>query len=287
MQDQLEQELEIHRFFGLKENCFSPSPNPRYLYRTEQTDACLFKARYVIKERQGLSVIIGRIGFGKTSVLRYLVDGYLDKPQYKVVLLPNGEFPSQMQFALAISRELDIPPRRSLLAQTEEIRDAAFEIEAAGGTIILAVDEAQALRGPQFDLLRSLLNYETNEAKVIQIVLAGQPEIEAKIRQKAAFKSRIVLTSYLDSFTYQDMLQALQYRITIAGGKQLAGIINEEGLKRLYRVSKGIPREIVKIVNSAMIGAVLSSIKPMNADLIDLGYENMMKEEEEDAREEA
>ncbi len=78
--------MKAYRYFGLSENCFAPSPNPRYLYMTDQTNACLFKCKFVIEERQGLSLIVGKIGYGKTSVLRELVNGYIDGSGAKIQL---------------------------------------------------------------------------------------------------------------------------------------------------------------------------------------------------------
>src|SRR5687768_6077855 len=106
--------MEPYEFFGLREDCFAPSPNPRYLHMTDQTKACLFKCKYIIKQRHGLMAIVGKIGFGKTSTLRYLVNEFLDDPKYKMALLPNGNFTTDMQFIKFISGQLGLAPRRSL-----------------------------------------------------------------------------------------------------------------------------------------------------------------------------
>ncbi|HNG92077.1 MAG TPA: AAA family ATPase [Acidobacteriota bacterium] len=271
--------MKAHQFFGLLENCFAPSPNPRYLFLTDQISACLFKCRFVIEERQGLSAIIGKVGFGKTSVVRCLVDGYIDNPDYRIVLLPNGNFPSEMQLAKTISDELGISKRRSMLGQLHEIRDFAIETYHKGGNVVIFIDEAQALRGSQFDFLRELLNFETNESKVIQIVIAGQPEIEMKLATKSALVSRIILTSYLDTFTLEDMVKAIEHRVRVAGG-QLDQVMNEKALHSLYIASRGIPREIVKIANAAMLLAAINEIRPISAELVELAVDNILQSEE-------
>lgn len=135
--------MRAYKHFGLRENCFAPSPNPRFLFLTDQTNACLFKCKFVIEERQGLSLIVGKIGYGKTSVLRELINAYIDDKAYRIAMLPNGSFPSEMQLAKSISSELGLPSRRSLVAQTQEIRDFAFEVYGQGGNLILIIDEAQ------------------------------------------------------------------------------------------------------------------------------------------------
>jgi general secretion pathway protein A len=273
--------LKAYKFFGLRENCFAPSPNPRYLYLTDQTNACLFKCKFVVEERQGLSVIIGKIGYGKTSVLRELVNGYIDDSEYKIAMLPNGSFPSEMQLAKTISDELGLPARRSLLAQIKEIRDHALSVYADGGNIVLIIDEAQNLKGGQFDFLRELLNFESNEAKTIQIVIAGQPEIETKLATKPALVSRIILTNYLDTFTYEDMANALDHRVRVAGGTSVRNIFDESAFKALYLASRGVPREIMKLANAAMLLAAVNQMKPINEELIRVAAENILLSEQE------
>lgn len=269
--------MKAYKAFGLKENCFAPSPNPRFLYLTDQTNACLFKCKFVIEERQGLSLIVGKIGYGKTSVLRELLNAYIDDETYKIAMLPNGSFPSEMQLAKAISSELGLQSRRSLLAQINEIRDYAFEVYSQGGTIILIIDEAQNLKGAQFDFLRELLNFESNEAKTIQIIVAGQPEIETKLATKPALVSRIILTNYLDTFTYEDMVAALEHRVRLAGGAM--DIMADDALKALYVASRGVPREIIKIANASLLLAAVNQTKPINEEIIKLAVENILTTE--------
>lgn len=269
--------MKAYKAFGLRENCFAPSPNPRFLYLTDQTNACLFKCKFVIEERQGLSLIVGKIGYGKTSVLRELLNAYIDDESYKIAMLPNGSFPSEMQLAKSISSELGLQSRRSLLAQINEIRDYAFEIYSQGGTIILIIDEAQNLKGAQFDFLRELLNFESNEAKTIQIIVAGQPEIETKLATKPALVSRIILTNYLDTFTYEDMVSALEHRIRLAGGTM--EIMAVDALKALYVASRGVPREIIKIANASLLLAAVNQTKPINEEIIKLAVENILTTE--------
>lgn len=271
--------MRAHKYFGLRENAFAPSPNPRFLYLTDQTNACLFKCRFVIDERQGLSLIIGKIGYGKTSVLRELINGYIDDPLFKIAMLPNGSFPSEMQLAKSISSELGIPSRRSLVAQKNELRDYAIEHYKNGGTLILIIDEAQNLQGAQFDFLRELLNYESNEAKTIQIIIAGQPEIETKLMTKPALVSRIILTNYLDTFTYEDMVAAIEHRIKLAGGK--LDILTDEALKALYVASRGVPREIMKIANASLLLASVNQINPITDEIIKLAVLNILRTEKE------
>jgi type II secretory pathway predicted ATPase ExeA len=247
---------------------------------TDQTKACLFKCKYIIKQRHGLMAIIGKIGFGKTSTLRYLVNEFLDDPKYKMALLPNGNFSTDMQFIKFISGQLSLPPRRSLLAQVEEIHEFAQEVHDQGGNVVLFVDEAQSLKLSQLDLIRELLNLETNESKIIQIILAGQPEMENKLRSKPELASRVMLVSYLDTFTFEDMERALNYRITMAGGHP--EIIGDEARHTLYLASRGVPREVVKIASAAMLLAAIAEERAISAEMIETAAENTLRTEAHD-----
>ena len=269
--------MKAYKAFGLKENPFVPSPNPRFLYLTDQTNACLFKCKFVIEERQGLSLIVGKIGYGKTSVLRELLNGYIDDETYKIAMLPNGSFPSEMQLAKAISSKLGLPGRRSLLAQINEIRDYAFQIYADEQD-----DHPHHRRGaePQRRAVRfppGIANFESNEAKTIQIIIAGQPEIETKLATKPALVSRIILTNYLDTFTFEDMVAALEHRIRLAGGK--LDIMAEDALKALYVASRGVPREIMKIANASLLLAAVNETRPITDGVIKLAVENILSTE--------
>jgi general secretion pathway protein A len=280
--------MKAYKYYGLRENCFAPSPNPRYLHLTDQTNACLFKCKFVIDERQGLSLIVGKVGYGKTSVLRELVGSYIDDPAYqgRIALLPNGSFPSDYQLAKSICDELGLPARRSLDAQKKELRDFGMATYMEGGNVLLIIDEAQELKGSQFDLLRELLNYETNDSKTIQIIVAGQPEIETKLATKPALVSRIILTNYLDTFTYEDMHAALDHRVRVAGGKTIDDLVDEEGLKALYVASRGVPREIMKIANASLLLGAINGVKPISAELIAAGVENILKTEKANVEQE-
>ncbi len=279
--------MKAYKYYGLRENCFAPSPNPRYLHLTDQTNACLFKCKFVIDERQGLSLIVGKIGYGKTSVLRELVGGYVDDTAYHIALLPNGSFPSEYQLAKAICDELGLPARRSLDAQKKELRDYSMGVYSEGGNVLLIIDEAQNLKGSQFDFLRELLNFETNDSKTIQIIVAGQPEIETKLATKPALVSRIILVNYLDTFTYEDMHAALDHRVRVGGGKTIDDIIDEDALKALYVASRGVPREIMKIANASLLLGSINEVKPITAELIAAGVENILKTENGNVEQEA
>lgn len=171
---------------------FSASPDPTCMYLTPPLKDSVAKIRRAISLRQGLSTIFGSVGFGKSSLLRYLASGYDHETKYRIALIAEQTNAPQFAFLKAISKELDIPPQRSASAQMDAIESFLEEQYQQGATVIIMVDEAQFLRLESLEAIRSLLNYETNTEKLCQVVLAGQLELRDKLHTKRykAFKAR-------------------------------------------------------------------------------------------------
>lgn len=158
----------------MTENPFSISPNPRYCYLTALHHSAVAKINYVIDDRQGLCTLIADIGHGKTTVLRYIYDQLQDRPEITVRLMTHPQYATDMAFLKAICLEFGLEPKRSKLQQIGELQTFLVEEYKAGRNVVLLIDESQLLAGLQFELIRQLLNFETNTAKLITIVMAGQ-----------------------------------------------------------------------------------------------------------------
>jgi general secretion pathway protein A len=228
------------------ENAFSISPNPRYFYITPAIAAALDKTRYVIQARQGLTTIIGDVGLGKTSLLRLLFNEYADNPAYTTALMINPNQTSETAFLKAVCHEFEVPTRRSQRETEYELRSFLIEETKAGRNVVLFVDEAQQLRGPMFEQIRQILNFETDDLKLINIVLAGQIELRHKLadRSKRALVSRIAVSSSLDALTLEETRAMIGFRCHIAG---LANPFTAAATEAVFRWSKGVPREAIKL----------------------------------------
>jgi general secretion pathway protein A len=165
---------------GLTEAPFSLSPDPRYFYVSLQHKATLAKATYATEQRQGLSVIFGDVGVGKTTIARRLYQIYRDR-DYHTAYIPTPLFPSDFQFLKSICAEFNLTPKRSKLLQLAAFEEFLIKAFKGDKNVLLIIDEAQGLIGPQFELIRQLLNFETNTQKLIQIVLIGLNRVTLKI----------------------------------------------------------------------------------------------------------
>src|ERR1044071_1811889 len=180
-------------------NAFSLSPNPRLLYPTDNIKSSLHKLLYVVRERQGLTAILGEPGLGKSSLMRMLHAELTSETQYEVAFIVNPNYTRDFAFLKAICAEFGIPAKRSMLAQERALQTRLVELMGENKNPVLLIDEAQRLTGSQLEVARTLLNFETNEQKLIQVVLAAQLELRDKLKDKSkkALRSRIFLPSIL------------------------------------------------------------------------------------------
>jgi general secretion pathway protein A len=256
----------MFKYFDLTENPFSVSPNPRYYFLSNLHRRIISKVDYVVENRQGLTVIYGDVGTGKTSLARLLLDRLAEKND--VVFITNPDFRSEMHMVKAISSEFGIAPKRSLFAQMEALQAYLIEMYADGKNPVVIIDEAQLMRGKQFEIVRQLSNFETNDTKLLQIILAGQLELRNKLKMKKALMSRIVITSTLQAFSRDEMADMILFRLKVAGGN--GNIFISDSLDRVYEHSNGIPREAIKLCGFAMQRAHLNGEKQISAQAIDV-----------------
>jgi general secretion pathway protein A len=231
-------------------NPFTTAVNPNHLYITPSLGRTLDKVRYVVDSRQGLTVIYGAVGLGKSTVMRYLTNEFEARDDCQAVFLPNPDYRSDLAFLKAICGELRLPMRRSQLDQQSELRKHLIGLYGQEKNCIVLLDEAQVMKGPLLELVRSLLNFESNTHKLINIVLCGQIELHAKLADpsKAALRSRIILYSNLDPLSLEETQAMLQFRSDRA---HIKNPFAPELIEVIYAKSKGVPREILKHAGAA------------------------------------
>jgi general secretion pathway protein A len=267
----------------IPESVFSISPNPRFFYVTPSVQAAIAKTQYVVRARQGLTTIIGDVGLGKTSLLRLLYNEYDDSPEFTAAFIVNPKQTSETAFLKAICTEFGVKTKRSQRETEYELRGFLVDEYKAGRTVVLFVDEAQQLKGPMFEQIRQILNFETDETKLINIVLAGQVELRYKLadRSKRALVSRIAVSSTLDALTPEETAGMIDFRCTVAGVKSP---FDPEAVQVIYQWSRGIPREAIKLCAISVQYATLNGLKRIPADLVEAASADIVKPAEEQER---
>jgi general secretion pathway protein A len=250
---------------GLAEPPFSLSPDPRFFFLSAQHRTALAKITYTAEQRQGLSVVYGDVGVGKTTIARRIYQNYNDNGQYKAAYLPMPIFPSEFQLLKAICSEFGLPPKRSKYAQIELLNTYLIDVWKQDRNAVLIIDEAQALVGQQFELIRQLLNFESNTQKLIQVIMIGQNELRNKLRLKQPLRSRIATRSTIEPLDLPDTRDMINFRVMVAGRTE--PLFTDSAIQVIYDYSHGMPRDICALGLNVLPLALLRNVRIVDAEL--------------------
>jgi general secretion pathway protein A len=240
---------------------FTISPNPNLLYLTPALRVTLEKVRFVLDSRQGLTAILGDVGLGKSTILRYLFNEYDSREDAAATMIASPNFPSEFAFLKKICADFELPARRSMGDQENELRNFLLNLYAQDKIAVVFVDEAQRLPGRQLELIRTLLNFETDDTKLIQIVLSAQLELRVKLMDpsKKALRSRIFAPSMLAALSLNETKEMVDFRCEQA---RVKNPFTDKALEELYTLTAGNPRDILKVAAVAWRFAGGSEITP-------------------------
>ncbi|NWF54019.1 MAG: AAA family ATPase [Syntrophaceae bacterium] len=249
-------------YYGFRENPFNLTPDPRFVFLSKTHREAFAHLLYGIQNRVGFIALTGEVGSGKTTVLRTFLS-YLDSENYRTALIFNP-LQSPSDFLQSINRELGIPPSTSPgETPLDALNQFLLRENAAGRTVVLVIDESQNLSASTLEQVRLVSNLETDRAKLIQIILAGQPELGQMLKRKELrqLSQRIIVAYHLQPMDFQDTVQYIKHRIGVAGAR--GGVLfSKWALKRIYRHSRGLPRLINTACDRALlVGFTLDSSK--------------------------
>jgi len=254
-------------FFGLKEEPFTASPNPRFFYASPLHHLALQKTRYVVSAKKGLCVVFGDTGAGKTTLARLLYQRFIDDG-FITALITNPAYPTPFQLLRTIMQEFEYPKfGRSYKATLDRLKQFVYQQAITDEkTLVLIVDEAQTLKAGLLEFLRQLLNYETNEQKLLQLVLFTQNELRTKLRRARNLNNRIALKASLENLSLDDSREMLEFRWTVAGGRDSP--FTPDGLEAIYDYSAGVPRTQVILADNCLLAAFLKKEKQIDQSLV-------------------
>jgi general secretion pathway protein A len=263
-------------YFGLKENPFSLSPEPRYLFLSEQHRDALNCLIYGIKEKKGFVLISGGIGLGKTTICRSLLASMDDSVE--TALIFNTAI-SELDLLETILSEYGIVIK-NIAGNKKYYIDALNEFLldnfAAGKTTVLLIDEAQNLSRGVLEQIRMLSNLETETEKLIQIVLIGQPELTNTLMLPALrqLNERITVRYDLKPFSPREVSDYIHHRLAVAQGP---GSIKftERALDLIYVFSEGIPRRINALCDRALLIAYTKNVNEIDRKIIKLAVHDI------------
>jgi len=258
-------------FFGLKENPFNVSPDPRYLFLTQQVKETLSSLTYGIQTRKGIITLTGEVGTGKTTLVNRLLDWLRERPT-KTAFLFNSRMNSAQLFDFILT-EFDIPcESRSKSQQLMKLNQWLMERFRAGEIAVLILDEAQNLTFPVLEEIRLLTNLETSTEKLLQIVLSGQPELDEKINlpQVRQLRQRVMIRCKTAPLTKELTHDYILERLRIAGAAPgQPPIFSPAAMDSVHLYSLGIPRVVNLLCEHSLINAYVEQQRPIQSKVIE------------------
>lgn len=257
-----------NEYFGLEEAPFSITPDPRYLYMSEQHREALAHLIYGFNSNGGFVLLTGDIGTGKTTVCRCLLEQAPENSSIAFILNPkvNAE---ELLATICDEFGLQYPAgNRSIKVFIDLINDFLLDAHSKGRKAVLIIDEAQNLSTDVLEQLRLLTNLETNQHKLLQIILLGQPELRDKLARDdlRQLSQRIVARFHLEHLTKNDIGAYISHRLAVAGVKKQ--LFPASTMKRLFQLSKGVPRLINVLCDRSLLGAFTQNRETVNSSIL-------------------
>lgn len=249
--------MSYYRALGFDREPFSTSPDPDFFYSAKEHERALTNVLIELRLKRGLSVVLGDVGTGKTTLSRKLVQDLRSRQDCLFHILLDPSFEDRKLFMLSLLRNFGIAGEAggdpSLTDMRESLERYLFQkgvVEQK--TVILIIDEAQKLDAMSLEMLRLLLNYETNQFKLLQLVLLGQNELVSTIRAIPNFYDRISFKAMLNPLDLEEMKEMIRFRVDQAGYKRPIELFLEDALKDIHQFTGGYPRRVTVFCHRAL-----------------------------------
>ncbi|PIF93154.1 general secretion pathway protein A [Acidovorax sp. 62] len=246
-------------FFGLQHPPFSIAPDPRYLFMSERHREALAHLLYGLDAGGGFVLLTGEVGAGKTTVCRCFLEQIPEHCNVAYIFNPKltvGELLRSICDEFGVPHKPNVPGVETVKDYIDPLNASLLAAHAAGRNTVLIIDEAQNLEADVLEQLRLLTNLETNERKLLQIILIGQPELRTMVARPSLeqLAQRVIARFHLDALSPQETQQYIAHRLAVAG---LRGPVpfSRRALRRVHVLSRGIPRRINLLCDRALLGA--------------------------------
>src|SRR5689334_20026511 len=255
-------------FFELTQEPFSNAPVSRFYYNSTQHSQALTRLLHSVSYMKGLSVLIGDIGAGKTTLARRMLDS-LPEEEYEaalLVIIHSGITANWLLKRIALQLGVENPAQEKL-ALLSQLYQRLLQIYEQGRKAVVLIDEAQMLETRELmEEFRGLLNLEVPERKLISFVFFGLPEIETNLKLDPPLAQRVAFRYKLEPFTAESTEAYVKHRLRLAGSPRLP--FTPEALLAIHKASGGTPRVINTLCDNALFEAFLSRLESIGEDLI-------------------
>ncbi len=264
-------------FYRLNEAPFSITPDPRFLFHTRNHRDALAYLHYGIEQRKGILALTGEVGVGKTLVIRTLLGQLSRNVRTSIVMNARLSFRQLLYMALL---DFDLnPPGRSRVDLLMTLQDFLVRMRQANENAVLIIDEAQNLSEKSLEEFRLLSNLETADAKLLQIILVGQPELKEKLNRHSLRQLRQRIPGIFDLSRLPDeaVREYIDFRLQVGSDGKVSGLFDEQAMAAICRFSQGIPRMINQLCDRSLLIGFAKSLDRINAGVVaeagqELGY---------------
>ncbi len=255
-------------FFGLSGLPFKITPDDRVFFGGAQRQEMLDALLYTIERGEGLITVIGEVGIGKTTLARALVKKFPESVQIISIFMPNVQ-PLDMLYMIAQSIHLDVAPHQPKFAILEQLRGYFVKQHELGKHTLLLIDEAQTMPVETLEELRLLSNMQTDDFKLLQILLFGQPELETMLNlpNVRQVRDRIVYHIGIQPFSVEEVADYLEFRMKMVGYKG-ERFFSPEVAQAIFDVTKGFPRAVNRVADQALMSAFAQQVKEITVNHI-------------------
>ena len=263
-------DMGYYESLNLTREPFSTSPDPTFLYRSSAHNSVLKRLEISIRLKRGLSVILGDVGTGKTTLSRALLQEFANDDDFIFHMILDPTYNSEFQFLETLVNMFGITPNaRTTHDYKEEIEKYLFKKGVdENKTIVLLVDEGQNLAANYLEVLRTLLNYETNEYKLLQLVIMSQMELLPRIKRVKNFYDRISLKYIINPLDLNETEEMILFRLQQAGFPKDRNLFNTDSIKTIFEHSQGYPRKIAMLCHNALEELIIQDKKEVDKDII-------------------
>jgi general secretion pathway protein A len=274
--------MSYYKILGFEKEPFSTSPDPHFFYFSREHEQAMTNTLIELRLRRGLSVILGDIGTGKTTLSRKLIQELKERQDVIFHIVLDPSFENEDIFLRSLARNFNIPITDSFGTGTQDVRDALERFLFQKGvkenkSVVLIIDEAQKLNQMSLEMLRVLLNYETNEYKLLQLVLLGQIELHDKIVNIPNFFDRISLKYTLNPFSLKETEEMIEFRIRKAGYKSRMHLFLKDAIFEIHKTTQGYPRRITMLCHKALKELVMRNKSVVSVSVIEDIIQNEMR----------
>jgi len=267
--------MEYESFYSFEQEPFSNVPDPRFFYSGPEHAKPFLRIMFSAQRMKGLVVLIGEVGTGKTTLSRKVLSSLLKEKEYLpgILVLTRDEYPP-FWLTSKVAQLLQVKDNDTDDNKLQLIAKRLYEIKKEGRKPVIIIDEANKFHSDAtLEELRSILNIEGEERKLITFILCGMPSLKEMLNKNESLIQRIAYLITLSSLSKISTENYVKYRLKVAGAE--GEVFTQEAFEEIFRWSRGRPRLINTICDNSLFEGVLLQKKPITGEIVDLATESL------------